>query len=286
MPSIITARLLAAPKRAGPRRHREALLAAPVGDDHRDAGVQRGAGVGVAGGRDAAAGADHVLLEARPQVEAAAVAADLPDAGALDPVEFADQRRPRRASAPRGRRLCSARSPSRRPPPAGRASAAGRSRRACARRCRRGRRARPGRPRSSASSTASSSIQTTSPSRVNIRYSTGRCLRLPSASWLSTSSARMRSSGWSRRAQSPGSARNSSAREAEDLLDLGADVAPAPVLAQLGGVDDHRQAVDQARVVLSAAAGDLEELADLVVRPVGVAALRHRGLIDRRRALA
>ena len=74
------------------RRHREALLAGPVGDDRRGAGVERGAGVGVAGGGDAAAGADDLVLEAGAQVEAAAVAADLPDAGAVDAVDFADQR--------------------------------------------------------------------------------------------------------------------------------------------------------------------------------------------------
>ncbi len=37
---------------------------------------------------------------------------------------------------------------------------------------------------------------------------------------------------------------------AEDLLDLGADVAPAPVLAELSGVDDRRQPLDQDAVVL------------------------------------
>jgi hypothetical protein len=69
---------------------------------------------------------------------------------------------------------------------------------------------------------------------------------------------------------------------AEDLLDLGADVAPAALLAELGGVDDHRQPLDHPAVVLTTAAGDLiEEPADLVVRPIGLSALTHRGGIDR-----
>ena len=63
----------------------------PVGDDRVGAGVEGGAGVGVAGGRDPAAGADHRLLEAGAQVEPAAVAAELPDAGAVDAFDFADQ---------------------------------------------------------------------------------------------------------------------------------------------------------------------------------------------------
>ena len=52
----------------------------------------RGAGVGVAGGRDAAAGVDQLALEAGPQVEAAAVAIDLPDAGGVDAVGVGQQR--------------------------------------------------------------------------------------------------------------------------------------------------------------------------------------------------
>src|SRR5262249_51363240 len=59
--------------------------------DRRRASVEGGAGVGVAGGGDAAAGADHLVLEPGPQVEAAAVAADLPDAGAGDAVDLTDQ---------------------------------------------------------------------------------------------------------------------------------------------------------------------------------------------------
>ena len=48
--------------------------------------------MGAAGGGDAAAAATDLVLEAGPEVEAAAVAADLPDAGAADPVDLADQR--------------------------------------------------------------------------------------------------------------------------------------------------------------------------------------------------
>ena len=47
--------------------------------------------MGVAGGGDAAAGADHLALEPGAEVEAAAVAAELPDAGAVDSLDFADQ---------------------------------------------------------------------------------------------------------------------------------------------------------------------------------------------------
>ena len=115
------------------RRHREALLARPVGDDRRGAGVERGAGVGVAGGGDAAAGADDLVLEAGAQVEAAAVAADLPDAGAVDAVDFADQRG-RRAHQRVG--VAVLQRPLAEPgdrPPAGRAPAAGPPRRSCAR---------------------------------------------------------------------------------------------------------------------------------------------------------
>ncbi len=56
---------------------------------------------------------------------------------------------------------------------------------------------------------------------------------------------------------------------AEDLLDLGADVAPAAVLAELGGVDDRRQPLDQDAVVL------LGPLADphLVLGPLAQLAL-------------
>ncbi len=56
---------------------------------------------------------------------------------------------------------------------------------------------------------------------------------------------------------------------AEDLLDLGADVAPAAVLAELGRVDDRRQPLDQDPVVL------LGPLADphLVLGPLAQLAL-------------
>ena len=66
------------PEHAQRRRHREALLGRPVVDDHVQAGLERGAGVGVARRRDALAGADHLALEAGAQVEAAAVAVEPP----------------------------------------------------------------------------------------------------------------------------------------------------------------------------------------------------------------
>ncbi len=56
--------------------------------------------------------------------------------------------------------------------------------------------------------------------------------------------------------------------EAEDLLDLGADVAPAPGLAELGGVDDHRQPVDQPAALVVTPAEAVEEGAEFVLGPV------------------
>ena len=57
---------------------------------------------------------------------------------------------------------------------------------------------------------------------------------------------------------------------AEDLLDLRADVAPAPVLAELGGVDDRGKALDQAAVVLAARGDLVEKFVDLLVGPVPI----------------
>ena len=73
------------------RRHREAALARPVVDDHVQARVERGAGVGVARRRGAGR-ADDAVLEPGAQAQPAAVAADLPDAGAVDPVDLGHQR--------------------------------------------------------------------------------------------------------------------------------------------------------------------------------------------------
>ena len=164
----------------------------------------------------------------------------------LDPVEFADQRD---GVAHQRLRVAVFAAPARRaarPPPAGRASAAGRSRRSCARRCRRGRRARPARrPR-----------RARAPPRRASRRPARRAVIHPVLDRRGCRGCRARRGFPPRapacgprdgpgRAHSPGSARKSSGREAEDLLDLGADVAPAAVLTELGGVDDHRQAVEQ-----------------------------------------
>ena len=115
------------------RRHRVALLAGPVVDDHVQAGVDRGPGVRVARGGDPAAGADHLAFQPGPQVEAAAVAVELPDAGAVDAFGLRQQ----------GDRLghqrlgvAVLRAPARRaspPSPAGPPPAAAPARRACAR---------------------------------------------------------------------------------------------------------------------------------------------------------
>jgi hypothetical protein len=77
------------------RRHRVAGLALPVVDDRVGSRVQRGAGVRVARGGDPAAAAEDRGVEAGPQVESAAVAAELPDAGAVDAVDLGDQLRRR-----------------------------------------------------------------------------------------------------------------------------------------------------------------------------------------------
>ena len=100
LPSISTARLLATPSTRSAGGIEKRRLARPVVDDHVQAGVERGAGVGVAGRRDPAAGADHLALEAGAQVEAAAVAAELPDAGAVDALDLG-----RSAGPPRHQRL-------------------------------------------------------------------------------------------------------------------------------------------------------------------------------------
>src|SRR5262249_14104105 len=63
-------------------------------------------------------------------------------------------------------------------------------------------------------------------------------------------------------------------RVAEDLLDLGADIAPASVLAQLGRVDDRRQALDQMAVSLSAGRNLVEELVDSFFGPAAAAPAR------------
>ena len=55
---------------------------------------------------------------------------------------------------------------------------------------------------------------------------------------------------------------------AEDLLDLRADIAPLTVLADLAGVDDRGQPLDEATVVLARLGDLIEKLVDLVVRPL------------------
>src|ERR1700749_660791 len=62
---------------------------------------------------------------------------------------------------------------------------------------------------------------------------------------------------------------------AEDLLDLRADVAPAAMFAQLGGVDDDRELLDQAAEVVAACGELIEESFYLVLWPVPIGGGRH-----------
>ena len=74
------------------RRHREAPLGLPVVDDHVQARLERRPGVGVAGRRGPAAAVGALDLGPGEHPQAAAVAADLPDAGAVDAVDLDHQR--------------------------------------------------------------------------------------------------------------------------------------------------------------------------------------------------
>ena len=116
------------------RGHRVAALGRPVVDDHVQAGLDRGAGVRVAGRRDALVGAGQLALEAGAQVEAAAVAARPPRCRRC-------RRRRSRSSAATASSISAlgvavAAAPSRRAgrrSPAGRRRAAAPARRSCAR---------------------------------------------------------------------------------------------------------------------------------------------------------
>src|ERR1700745_3936305 len=57
---------------------------------------------------------------------------------------------------------------------------------------------------------------------------------------------------------------------AEDLLNLGADVAPAAVFAQLSGVDDDRKPLDQTAEIVSARGELVEESLYLVLGPIPI----------------
>ena len=139
-----------------------------------------------------------------------------------------------------------------------------------------------GTPCSSASSTASSSTQTISPSRRAHPVLDRRRLAAAEQRLVFDRQRPLAVVGVQQPRPEARVGEELLGAVAEDLLDLGADVAPAALLAELGGVDDHRQPLDHPAVVLSAAAGDLvEELADLVVWPVALAGLAHRGGIDR-----
>ena len=281
MPSIVTARLEAAPKtrRTGGIVKRSSL--APVGDDRVGAGVEGGAGVRVAGGGDAAAGADHVLLEAGPQLQAAAVAADLPDAGAVDAVEAADQlgggvHQPLRVAV--GERpfaelgddfllvdrvlqvdlgALALGDVEEHAVPDRDALLVGFEHRL---------------------------VEHPDDLAVAAEHPVLDRHRLAAADQRLVFD-RQRPLAVVGVQQPRPEARVGEellGAVAEDLLDLGADVAPAALLAELGGVDDHRQPLDHPAVVLTSPAGDLiEEPADLVVGPVALAALAHRGGIDR-----
>ncbi len=57
---------------------------------------------------------------------------------------------------------------------------------------------------------------------------------------------------------------------AENLLHLGADVAPTSVLAQLRRVDDRREALDKMAIVLTAGVDLIKKFVDLLLRPTPI----------------
>ncbi len=251
------------------RRHREAVLGGPVVDDHVQAGVESGAGMGVAGRRDAPAGAGHLLFEPRPQVEPAAIAAKLPDAGALDAVDLRHQR-DRRPHQGVGIPVLE------------------------------GSLAEPGHNRLlrnralqlllgdlALGDVVENPMPDRDPGLVGFEHRlvedpddvavagdhpvvdrrriaiADRLLGLLGEGALAV--VRVQKLRPQIRVRFP-----VLGAVAEDVLDLRADVAPAPVLTQLRGVDDRRQALDEAAVILPAGRNLIEEFVDLLVRPIPI----------------
>ncbi len=261
------------------RRHREAGLGVPVGDDRVGAGVESGTGVGVEGGGDTAAGADDLALEPGAQVEAAAVAAELPDAGALDAVDFGDQlgRGPqqRLGVAVLQRPLAEL----------GDHGLLG-----------------DGLLQLRLGALALGDVvEDAVPDRdafvvgLQDRFvehpddlagpGAQPVLDRPRAAIAEVDlgfvgQRRLAILGMQEPGPETGVGLELLGGVAEDLLDLGADVMPLAVLAHFGGVDDHRQALDQAPVVLAAGGYLVEKFVDLVIGPVPIPLVRHRLVID------
>ena len=114
-------------------RHREAALVRPVVDDHVQAGLDRGAGMGVAGGGDALRGADRPGPRGRRAGGAGARRARAPRCRRRRRRRSRSSARPRPPSAPRGRRPAEPSRRAGRRSPAGRRRAAAPARRSCAR---------------------------------------------------------------------------------------------------------------------------------------------------------
>ncbi len=252
-------------------RHREAIVARPVGDDHRDAGVERRARVRFAPGGDAAAFAAAAVLQPGAEVEPTAVAPDLPYTRGLDPVEFADQ----------GHRVVHQRlgvAVFQRPP------------------------AEPGdhrllveRPlqvdldRLALGDVVEDAVPDRDAGAVGLEHRLVEHPDQPAALRIHAVLDRRgfavaeRVAAFHRQrveavvgmdlaGPEARVAEELLRGEAEDLLDLGADVAPAPGLTELGGVDDDRQPVDQptALVVASPAEAVEEGAESFVLGPVWI----------------
>ncbi len=251
------------------RRHREPLLGGPVGDDHVQSRVERRAGVGVARRGDAAARPRHLALEPGAQAEAAAVAANLPDAGALHTVDPLDQR-DRRAHqrvwvAVLQRPLAELGDDGllgdgalqlllgdfalgdvvEDPVPDGHPVLVGLQHRLI---------------EDPDDLAVAGDHPVVDRRRVTLADRLPRLLGQRPLAVLGVQQFRPQL-----RVLLP-----VLGPVAEDLLDLRTDVAPAAVLAELGGVDDRGKALDQAAVVLPARGDLIEKFVDLLVRPVPV----------------
>ena len=247
------------------RRHRVAALARPVVDDHVQPRLQRGAGVRVARRRGAALGA-AALLQAGAQVQAPALAAGLPDAGRVDPFDLGHQRRrllgepgrvavlQREAAEPRDCGLLGG-----------------------------------GAAQLLLGELALGDVvEDAVPDRVALRVGLEHRLvedpddlagprdhpvvdRRPAALERRLAGLLLERPlairGVQPRRPQAGIGHPLLGRVAEDLLDLRADVAPAAPLPHLAGVDDRRQPLDQAAIVVAGGGDLVEELGDALLGP-------------------
>ena len=250
------------PQRGG---HRVAALVRPVVDDHVQPGLDRGAGVGVARRRDALLGADDLALEPGPQVQPSAVALDRPDTGAVDAVGLGHQRR---GGSHQGLGVAV---------PQGHLTEPGDGRLLGGGPCQLllgvlalGHVVEDSVPDGDAVAVLLDDCLVEDPDGLAIARDhpvlgrdRGRP-RGPEVLLLEDVPAVL---GMEKRRPELRVVHPFPGAVAEDLLDLGADVAPAPVLAHLGGVDDRRQALDKAPVVLSSGRKLIDELGDRLFRP-------------------